>query len=130
MTQTPRGKAAAASTAGTRLGQRKAFCKMYYKGSFGQHRKHKVASFNINNFLHENAPEYYLGMCFEGPLLWAFSKAELIDVYRKLKRQEHGTVMHNLTISSDQQGREFGGLHAVVNETSSWLLKDAKQLGL
>jgi hypothetical protein len=130
MANSARGKVAAVVSAGSRLSEKKVFCKMYYKGTFSSNKKHKVCAFEINNIKHELAPDYYLGMCFEGPLLWAFDRDDMLEYHAKLKKSEYGKVYDGLSISADQANRELGGVHALVDELSLWLLKDAKQLGL
>ena len=118
------------TTAGTGLGTQKVLCKLYYRGAFLSTRAHKTAAFDIHNFLRADAPATYLGVCFEGPMMWAFSKRELVSVHTQLSKREYGDRKWDLGISAAQQDREFGGVHALVNERSRWLLTDASQLGL
>jgi len=117
-------------SAGKGLGSKKSFCKMYYKGTFISQRTNKTVSFDINNFKKDDAPDYYVCMCFEGPLMWVFSKDALLEAHASLRRSGYGKYVDEMTISQSQLEREFGGIHALVNDKSSSLLVDAKQLGL
>jgi hypothetical protein len=112
-----------------RLSGVKVFCKMYYKGQFVSDKKH-TAAFDIVNFMGDSAPRIYLGMCFEGPMLWAFDTAQLCKIYRKLLKSDTGSEIAGVSANRDMRSRELGGIHALVDDKSPWLLTNASQLGL
>lgn len=56
---------------------RRSTVKVYYKGGLSNGNRGTKVRFDIWNFLRDDAPDYYLCMCFEGPRAWVLDPQEL-----------------------------------------------------
>lgn len=102
--------------------------KVYTRARMGLIEKH--ADFTICGFLREDAPKYYMLMCFEGPIAWVIKQTDLVKAWSKLSA---GGLPEDY-LSCPRQRSEIqsrsGIIRAHMKIDDRFVLKSPKQLDL
>jgi hypothetical protein len=107
---------------------RKTFVKMYYKGALSA--RSGTAHYRITNFLRDNAPDYYLCACFEGPHLWAISAKVLKKKWDNI-RATAANAIPGFRIPVGREGHEGGVLTITFRvDKADYVLDAPAKLGL
>jgi hypothetical protein len=85
--------------------------------------------FGVRNFLRDNAPNYYLFTCFDGPIGWVVPTKAMVAAWTTLKANGPDDTSI-FSIPTGFEEHEGGSLFIQLDLTSSkYELKDHKQLG-
>ena len=89
------------------------------------------STFSMRGFLKTDGsqPDYYMFICFQGPVAYALSRKQLVALYRKVKKSAAASDM--CRIPKALKDHPNGALSLYLSpDQESYLLTSSKQLGL
>ena len=110
-------------------GRLRHFVKLQYRNKWVKQKDRSSVCFDCKGLTDETqGNQYFMFVCIEGKMAWAFSRNQLISYYNFL-RTAPPSYVDGVICRWDDRTAVGGGLHFWLNEDCPSLLVDKKQLG-
>lgn len=101
-----------------------------YSTAYMQVRSER-ASFTLTGYLSPDAPNYYLLVCYDGPIAWAVKRRELVEIDKVIRKQGFYNDLGGWSQSQRNGEHPHGQIQARLGAVHvEWLLADKRRLDL